>query len=443
VQRAYQSMQVSGGIRFLPLFGKSGTGKSSAAFELATHLPEARVVALSRPAIESRARLEAEIQSVRRAMSPQQLLIAVIDQYEEAVAERGNVPTAFVETLALLDRGELRSFPVIFLWLTTSRDFQSRLVEATTRNRRILVSPDFELLGPGRETWPQIIEETFRFHNQDRDLADYEVLEQDLCALAGSNDSLGDAIEAAGERLFAYTRSLHDLSTYLVVMLWPVTDGLRIQRIQQFTDARQGYKLEWNAWYRALNADDQRQLPLPEFNRARLYFDMRVVPIAAADLHPLCRDLTNETDALHRTYLERFEKTHFFSIVSGQWNPDVYSPLRERESKRAEEARTWYEGVTTNPVGLGKRIARILTGLGQPAEHEQNVESPNGRVRADVLLRKPNPQRTVIVELKAYSAENTMPSTICGAIQTTLKRHAHFAGFLQRHSWQAVEKWEL
>jgi hypothetical protein len=215
-------------------------------------------------------------------------------------------------------------------------------------------------------------------------------------------------------------------------MLWPVTDGLRIQRIQQFTDARQGYKLEWNAWYRALNADDQRQLPLPEFNRARLYFDMRVVPIAAADLHPLCRDLTNETDALHRTYLERFEKTHFFSIVSGQWNPDVYSPLRERESKRAEEARTWYEGVTTNPVGLGKRIARILTGLGQPAEHEQNVESPNGRVRADVLLRKPNPQRTVIVELKAYSAENTMPSTICGAIQTTLKRHAHFAGFLQR-----------
>lgn len=425
-------MQVSGGIRFLPMFGKSGTGKSSAAFELATHLPEARVVALSRQAIEDRSRLEAEVQSVRRSMSRDDLLIAVIDQYEEAVAERGAIPTAFVETLALLDRGELRSYPVLFIWLTTSQEFQRRLADATTRNRRILVSADFELLGPSHDTWPQIIEETFRFHNQDRDLADYELLEQDLRALAGSQDSLGDAIEAAGQRLFAYTRSLHDLSTYLVVILWPVTDGLRIQRIQQFTDARQGYKLEWNAWYRTLNSEDQRQLPLPEFNRARLYFDVRVVPVAAADLHSLCQDLANPTDPLHKTYLKRFEKTHFFSVVSGQWNPDVYSPLRERESQRAQAARTWYEGVTTNPVGLGKRIARILTELGQPAEHEQTVESPHGRVRADVLVRRASPNRTVIVELKAYSAENTMPSTICGAIQQTLKRHAQFAGFLQR-----------
>lgn len=432
VQRAYKSMQVSGGIRFLPIFGRSGTGKSSAAFELATHLPEAKVVSISRQAIENRERLESEVRGFRRGMTPQQLLVAVIDQYEEAVADRGNIPTAFVEALALLDRGELRSLPVVFLWLTTSQEFQAHLANATGRNRRILVSADFELLGPSREDWPQIIEETFRFHNQDRDLADYEVLDSDLKAIALSAESLGDAIQAAGERLFAYTRTLHDLSAYLVVMLWPVTDGLRIQRIQQFTDPRQGYKLEWNAWYRGLNADDQRQLPLREYNRARLYFDMRIVPIAAADLEPLCRDLSNDVDPLHKTYLERFEKTHLFAIVAGQWNPDVYSPLRERDSRRAEEAREWYETVTANPVGLGKRIARVLRELGQKADHEQTLESPHGRVRADVLLPKVAPTRTVIVELKAYSAENTMPSTIIGAVQTTLRRHAQFAGFLGR-----------
>jgi hypothetical protein len=432
VQRAYQSMQVSGGIRFLPIFGRSGTGKSSAAFELATHLPEARVVPVSREAIESREVLEREIKGYRRSMAPAQLLIAVVDQYEEAVAERGNIPTSFVETLALLDRGELRSLPVVFLWLTTSRDFQARLSDATSRNRRILVEADFELLGPATVDWPEIIEETFRFHNQDRDLADYEVLEPDLHLLAEVNDSLGDAIQAAGERLYAYARVLHDLSTYQVLMLWPVSDGLRIQRIQQFTDARPGYKLDWNSWYRVLNADDQHQLPLREYNRARLYFDMRLVPIAVADLHPLFRELDNDDFELHRTYLERFRNTHLFSLLSGIWNPEVYSPLRERESARATEAREWYETVTQNPVALGRRLARVLRELGLRAQHEQTIESPHGRVRADVLVARAAQPPNVIVELKAFSAENTMPSTICSAIQTTLRRHSQFAGFLQR-----------
>lgn len=433
VQRSYQSMQVSGGIRFLPVFGQSGTGKSSAALELATHLPEAKVVALSRQAVESREALESELQVSRRAMQPHQLLIAVIDQYEEAVAERGGIPTAFVETLSLLDRGDLRRLPVLFIWLTTSKEFQALLSEATTRNRRILIAANFELLGPPEAEWPQIIEETFRFHNQEKDLADYEVLEEDLRQISLGEDSLGDAIEVAGERLFAYTRTLHDLSTYQVLMLWPVSDGLRIQRIQQFTDTRQGYKLDWNAWYRQLNSDDQRQLPLREFNRARLYFDMRLVPISVADLHPLCRNLGNETTPLHKSYLDRFRGTHLHSILAGQWNPDAYSPLRERESKRADAARAWYETVTTNPVGIGRRLARVLTTLGINAAHEQTVESPHGRVRADVLVTRPAVQpENVLVELKAYSAENTMPSTICGAVQTTLKRHAHFAGFLQR-----------
>ena len=99
-------------------------------------------------------------------------------------------------------------------------------------------------------------------------------------------------------------------------MLWPVTDGLRITRIQQFTDPRQGYKLDWNAWYRQLNSDDQQQLPVREFNRAGLYFDVRLVPIAAADLHPLCRDLDTAKVELGASYLERFKSTHLFSIIN-------------------------------------------------------------------------------------------------------------------------------
>jgi len=366
-------------------------------------------------------------------MAPEQLLIAVVDQYEEAVAERGGIPTAFVETLSLLDRGELRSLPVLFIWLTTSKDFQALLASATSRNRRILVSADFELVGPTIADWPQIIEETFRFHNQDKDLADYEILDSDLRQISQGEDSIGDAIEIAGERLFTYVHSLHDLSTYQVVMLWPVSDGLRIQRIQQFSDTRQGYKLDWNAWYRQLNPDDQRQLPLREFNRARLYFDMRLVPVSVADLHPLCRHLSNEGVILHRSYLDRFRNTHFFSLVSGQWNAQAYSPLRERESKRASAAREWYETVTTDSVALGRRISKVLRELGLDARHEKTEESPHGQVRADVLiLREAIQPKNVIVELKAYSAENTMPSTICSAVQTTLRRHAQFAGFLQR-----------
>ncbi len=53
------------------------------------------------------------------------------------------------------------------------------------------------------------------------------------------------------------------------------------------------------------HVEDQRRLPLREYNRARLYFDMRVAPIAAADLHPLCTDLESDTFKLHRTYLNR------------------------------------------------------------------------------------------------------------------------------------------
>lgn len=339
VKTAYASMQLSGGIRFLPIYGESGGGKSSAAFELGTHLPEAHVFQLPRSSVESPSELTGVVAAERKKIehTSKQLMIAVVDQYEEAAAQKTDVPTSFVEALALLDRGELRSTRILFVWLTTSKDFQKALADATTRNRRILVNDKFELSGPAKSEWPDIVEETFRFHNE-RDLSDFEIIREDLEEIARNNETIGGAIEQVGLRLAQHVHTLHDLSTYQVIMLWPVTDGQRITRVQQFTDARQGYKLDWNAWYRQLNEDDRRQLPLRELNRARLYFDLRLVPIAAADLHPLCKDLDDDEFVLHKSYLDRFQNTHLYSIVNGTWDSSSYKPLRERESERADTA---------------------------------------------------------------------------------------------------------
>ena len=351
VQTAYAGMQLSGGIRFLPIYGESGGGKSSAALELGTHLPDAHVFQLPRAAVESPAELAGVVANEAKgiAHTAKKLMVSVVDQYEEVAAQKTAVPTSFVEALALLDRGELRNTRVLFIWITTSREFQRALVDATTRNRRILVKEDFVLQGPPKAEWPQIIEETFRFHNG-RDLSDFELIQEDLEQVSREADTIGTAIERVGSRLSQHVHSLHDLSTYQVIMLWPVTDGQRIARVQQFSDARQGYKLDWNAWYRQLNEDDRRQLPLRELNRARLYFDLRLVPIAAADLHPLCKDLEDEKYVLHKSYLDRFQSTHFYSIVNGTWDPTSYKPLRERESDRADAARLWYETVTSTPT---------------------------------------------------------------------------------------------
>lgn len=160
---------------------------------------------------------------------------------------------------------------------------------------------------------------------------------------------------------------------------------------------------------------------------------MRLIPIAAADICPLCRDLDNENFVPGESYINRFSRTHFYSIVSGSWSPNTYAPLRERESKRAAEAREWYLTVTQSPTALGRRLAKCLKALGLSADYEQNVSSVHGRVRADILInRSPITPSNVIVELKAFSPENTMPSTIASQILTTLRRHAQFAGFISR-----------
>lgn len=434
VKSSFTGMQIAGGIRFLPIYGESGSGKSSAAFELGSHLPEAHVFQLPRSAIESPTELTGVVSKELKQLdgTPKKLMVAVIDQYEEAAAQKSAIPTSFVEALALLDRGELRNTRILFLWLTTNLEFQRSLAEATTRNRRILVKPDFIHLGPEKSEWPEIIEETFRFHN-DRDLSDFELIQEDLVEVSRGAETLGTAIEHVGSRLAQHVHTLHDLSTYQVIMLWPVTDGLRITRVQQFTDARQGYKLDWNAWYRQLNEEDQRQLPLKALNRARLYFDLRLIPIAAADLHPLCKDLDNDDFVLHKSYLERFEKTHLFSIIKGTWDPSTYTPLRERESERANAARSWYESVTSKPTAIGKRLAKTFKELGLTADHEQTISSSHGKVRADILvIRDGFTPQNAIIELKAFSPDNTMPSSICEQIRITLRRHAQFAGFLER-----------
>ncbi|MCY1668943.1 hypothetical protein [Rhizobium sp. SL86] len=425
-------MEISGGIRFLPVFGSSGSGKTSASLEIATHLPELHVFLLPREAIEKPETLNATLLSeIRKGRDKK--IVAVIDQYEEVAAQRTAIPSNFVEALSLLDRNKNISTPILFIWLTTSREFQSSLSQATSRNQRILLSQDFEISSIDRNEWPEIIQETFQFHNQDKSLSDYEILDVDVEQITYNENTLGSSIERVGSKLANYASTLHDLSTYQVIMLWPVTDGLRISRIQQFTDPRQGYKLDWNSWYRQLNSDDQSQLPLREFNRARLYFDFRLVPIAAADIHPLCRDLEDDDYDLGDSYLERLKKTHFFSIINGSWLPENYAPLRERTSKRATAAREWYETVTSKPTLLGKRLATCLNRSGVSAEYEKTISSTHGKVRADILVNRTHTSPpNVIVEIKAFSPDNTMPSTIASAVQVTLKRHAQFAGFLPR-----------
>ena len=434
VQRASAAIAISGGIRFLPVYGRSGSGKSCAARELSTHLQQTRVVELTRSAITSESAMLEELRGAYGRRTHPELLIAVVDQYEENVARQADLPSQFVERLSLLDRGALRELPVLFIWLTTSREFQSQLVDATSRNERILLRPDFELGGPDREDWPEIVQETFAFHNHDQPLEDYEILRTDIQDIADEVPTLGRAVEVVGERLSIYRSQLHDLSGYQVIMLWPVTDGLRITRVAGFTNPREGYKLNWSSFAQELNEDDRTQLPLADLNRARLYFDVRLVPIAAADLYPLCRKPTQEITSIGQSYVDQFARSHFYSLIAEAWNPSTYSPLRERESQRATQAREWYDGqATRDPTLIHRRVALALRQLGWLAEHEQPFRSETGSVRADVgVVRLNSQQQQVIVEVKAFSTDGTRPSSIKDAIRTTLRRHAQFAGFLAR-----------
>lgn len=432
VKRSLNSISINGGIRFLSIFGESGSGKSCAAREVATHLPECSVYELSREAVESGEQLRQWLKNNVYDES-KRLHIIVIDQYEEAVAEREAIPTRFVESISILDRDGDYKYPTLFVWLTTSPAFRQKLVDATSRNRRILLQEDFDISGPAKEEWPGIIEETFEFHNGGKSLADFGVVESDVRGILTPQKTIGSSIEAVSNRLFDSVQNLHDISQYQVVMLWPVTDGLRITRVAGFTNPREGYVLNWNALYKEMNDDERANLPLEQYNRARLYFDMRLVPIVAADIQPICRDIEKDDFVIARSYLNRFDQTHLMSVVKGVWTPESYSPLRERVSKRASEAKAWYDATTTQPTRIGARLAQAMRGLGLNATHEETIRTPNASVRADVFV-SPNNNNTksIIIELKAFSTENTRPSSIKSSILTTLRRHAQLAGFIPR-----------
>lgn len=432
VSAAVKSMKINGGIRFLPVFGESGSGKTSAAREIGTHLPDIKTFLLSRNEIESNDSLIQKINN-QRNKNAGKVLVAIVDQYEENVSEREKIPTQFIEYLSHLDRGELRKHLIIFLWLTTSREFQALLAAATSRNKRILLSENFSINGPAKPEWPKIIEETFSFHNREKSLADYEIIDTDIKDIAIENDTIGSAIEVVGVKLGENIDATQNLSDYQVVLMWPVADGLRNQRVMQFAKSREGYRLNWDSFYNELNEEDKNQLPLHALNRARLYFDMRIIPVRVADLHRLCLNLDDDNYKLAKTYLGRFQKTHFYHVISGTWDGYDYNPVRERKSKRSEEAKKWYPTVTTNPTQLGKRLSKIINETGLNSTYEETITSPYSSVRADVFVKTGNEHKNkVIIELKAFSSENTMPSTIKEQIKITLRRHAQFAGFLPR-----------
>src|SRR5690606_32100084 len=104
------------GVRFLPLYGKSGSGKSCAAAELATHLPQTRVIHLSHAEIESNNTLQTFLAHQKNLFSPTEMYICIIDQYEETVDANARIPEQFVEKLSLLDRSEFAKQPMLFIW---------------------------------------------------------------------------------------------------------------------------------------------------------------------------------------------------------------------------------------------------------------------------------------------------------------------------------------
>lgn len=434
VNQCYNSMRVSGGIRFLPIYGESGAGKTSATMELGTHLPDVLVVKIT---IDSLTNKQSIINTVERERhsNPNKLVIALIDQQEEKTASKEDIPTIFVEVISSLDRNEFKDTPVLFIWLTTSLEFQQDLVNAVRRNKRLIPRgyKELSIEGPPKHEWLDIIEETFSFHNNEKRLADFDVIEEDILKIIDDPEivTIGEAIDCIGSEVGKY--QLTNLSEYTVVMLWPVTKMSKVELVRGFTDPRMGYKLDWKSWYRSLNSADQKALPLTEYNKARLYFDVRLIPIAAADLHKLCKKLDEPEITLHKTYVEWFEKTHFFNIITEQWDPNSYSPMREREeSQRSKDADTWYQTITNKPTQVGRRIAQVMRENGYSANHEQTINNNNVNVRADVLISSELNESNYIIELKLFSTSNTISSKIRDAIRETLRRHAQLAGFLQK-----------
>lgn len=433
VKKADKAIRISGGIRFIPLFGGSGSGKSCASIELSTHLPNTHTFILNPEEIEDKGKLLQRVFKEQK-YNDNKILIPIIDQFEENVSGKESIPSQFIEFISLFDRNELKNIPTIFIWLTTSKEFQSSLAESTRRNRRILSSSEFEVKGPSKSEWTRIINDTFSIHNSEKTLSDFLIIDTDIEKIVFESETLGGAIESVGELLAEHVEDIQDLSEYMVILFWPVSDAIRNQRVMQFSRPREGYKLDWDAFYRELSADDKRQLPLDVYNRTRLYFDFRIVPFRVADMHRLFLDLDNDDFSLGKTYLTRFKNTHFFHLVNNNWDNYSYNPVRERESQRSIDAAEWYKTVTSLPTKVGKRLAKIINEIGFTASYEKEISTEFSTVKADVYVDNDTVQpKKIILELKVYAAENTMPSTIKEQIKVTLRRHALLAGFMSKN----------
>jgi hypothetical protein len=119
VKKAYADIKVSGGIRFLPIYGQSGCGKSCATLELSTHLPECKVIKLPREAVQNHRSIEKLISFEHERLGSSNLLITVVDQYEEQVVQRTELPSQFE--------------PVQYYNLLLYMDFQSVILKSNPK----------------------------------------------------------------------------------------------------------------------------------------------------------------------------------------------------------------------------------------------------------------------------------------------------------------------
>ncbi|MEM6506548.1 MAG: ATP-binding protein [Planctomycetota bacterium] len=432
-KKAHSSIKINKGVRFLPVFGESGSGKSSATLELATHLPEARVELLTPNDISlPMDQLQERIARKVHLFSKTELIIWVIDQYEEIVEGtiREKVPSQFIEKISIIDRGDLAAQPMLFIWLTTSKEFRDKLVKlSSSRSRRTLLDASFDLNGPERETWIDIIKETFLHHNEGRQLADYDVLDSRIIEAIQGAETIGDAIDNVGGILAnsAMTQLL-DLSAHQVVMLWPVVDGTGINRVASFTKSNSGYSLNWTSFWDQLTDRDKNDRDLDGMNRARIYFDFRLIPIPAADFRDIVRKFDISVD-ITKEAIESLQRTHYYKVISRDQTENL-RVMFERESQRSADAKTWYESITADQqANAAKMLAKTISQAGYESEPQYEMKSDFGRVVADLSTRQNGSK--ALTELKLFSPRNTTPSAIRDQIKSTLRKYAKFSGFLQ------------
>lgn len=424
------AMHVAGGVRLLPVYGASGSGKTSAAMQLRSLSTEFQVFALEHDLI-SQGGLAQAVKREQNRRPGERACVGIIDQYEESVGDRNELVARFVGQLTSLDRSEIVQRPTLILWLTPSKEFQAALVEsAREKNARLVSVDDFILQGPPRAEWAGIIDRTFEFHNAGMSLADVGFVRPQLDDAVDKSDTLGESINRVGEQLVTAFPVSNDLEQYRVIILWPVADTLSLSRVISLSDAREGYSFNWNKWYWELNLRDRAQLPHEALNLTRILVDLRVVPLPVGQMHPSFINLDAPHPALSAGALAPLARSHLAQIVQDRWDPSTYRPMAITSSDTALRAMRWYETVRRRPTDLGQRLALCLRQLGLDAQYESTIDSDFSVVRADVRVRK-HP-RSDLIELKAFAPRSTNGSNIRYQIRATLRKYAQLGGLLGR-----------